>query len=318
MRIFLCGISALQWWARAQTRGVPSACVGKEALVDCAPTARSVQHVFDSIPFLTKPLCVLVPTDAGSRTISNVVTHVSSFDYGELSFVRVGDGVYVSSPELCFMQVALSLGFQPAVKAGYMLCGMFYEEYSGASEGASAPAGLGRRRPITTTRDLWRYVAQNAGLRGVSKAKEVLPHVVDGSASPRESDLAMRLMLPGSRGGFGLEGARLNWRIDYSAYARSLARSPYCVADMCWPKEKLVVEYDSDLHLTSEYIAHDAIKRSALEEDGYKVIGVTKLQLDDIGEMHKVARQVAKRLGKRLRTQSVKFEERQRALFQLR
>ena len=318
MRIFLCGISALQWWVRAQTRGAPSAYVGKAAFVDCAPTAKSIQHVFDSIPFLTPPLHVLVPTDKDSRAILNVATHVSSFDYGELSFVRVSDGVYVSSPELCFIQVSSSLDFHSAVKAGYMFCGTFYEERFGASKDASTSRSLGRRYPITTTRDLRRCIEQNAGLRGVSRAKGVLPYVVDGSASPRESDLAMRLMLPGSRGGFGFEGARLNWRIDYSAYARLLARSSHCVADMCWPSEKLVVEYDSDLHLTSEYIAHDAIKRSALEEDGYKVISVTKLQLDDIGEMRKVARQVAKCLGKRLRTQSAKFEEQQRALFRLR
>ncbi|WP_165056511.1 MULTISPECIES: DUF559 domain-containing protein [unclassified Adlercreutzia] len=148
--------------------------------------------------------------------------------------------------------------------------------------------------------------------------RRALAQVHDGSASPRETDLVMRIALPSKWGGYGIGGARLNHRIEMGARAQSQTSQSYYVADMCWPEKKLVVEYDSDLHLTSSGIAHDAAKRRALEAAGYKVITVTRLQLDSLLEMDRIARAIARHLGIRLRPQAADFKQRQSALFSAR
>ena len=127
----------------------------------------------------------------------------------------------------------------------------------------------------------------------------------------------MRLMLPVRLGGFGLDGAVLNCRIDPSKRAGLLADVSYFVGDLCWPSAKLVIEYDSNLHLSPRQLARDARKRSALEADGYAVITVTSPQLDDPSEMMRVALRAAQRLGKRLRIQVDDFADRQKKLFLL-
>ncbi|WP_165046039.1 DUF559 domain-containing protein [Adlercreutzia sp. ZJ138] len=181
----------------------------------------------------------------------------------------------------------------------------------------NASTGLVERKPLTSISELGDYFDANAGLRGVSSARRALMFVQENAASPREIDLAMRLCLPQAKGGFGFAGALLNYRIDLGSRARLVAGSRYYVADMCWPKEKLVVEYDSDLHLSSKQLAHDAVKRGALTEMGYRIITVTRLQLDSPVEMRKVAIQIAHRLRKRLRIRSSQFRQRQEDLFGL-
>ncbi|MDO4289968.1 MAG: DUF559 domain-containing protein [Eggerthellaceae bacterium] len=310
MKLFLYGISAAQWWARAATRGAESEAFGNEAFSDCAPTVRGVRYVRNVAPFLTEPYHFLVPTRSCERSVRDAQVHVSSYDFPQGSFIRVASGLYVSSPELCFVQMSAEKSFFAAVKHGYALCGRFLER-------SKDETGLGQRAPISSVADLSRYVQMCGGARGISSARSAVKHVRDGSASPRETDLAMRLLLPSCHGGFGLPDAVLNYRIDLSVRARAFSRGNYYVADLCWPHAKLAIEYDSDLHLTSDQLSHDAVKRAALEAEGYKVITVTRKQLNDPLEMLKVAKQAAHRLGRRIRPQSGRFEKEQRALFRL-
>ncbi len=110
----------------------------------------------------------------------------------------------------------------------------------------------------------------------------------------------------------------MNYRVDLGARGRSIARKRYHVVDVCWPEKKLAVEYDSDAaHLSPDQLTSDAIKRSSLEAEGYKVIVVTSRQLDDPDEMLKIARQIARRLGVRVRPQVKGFEDLQKRLYSL-
>ncbi len=311
MKLFLTGISAAQWWSRAQTRGLPSNAFDYQALADCSPTASSLKYLEQAAPYVEKPYQLLVPSKCDTRKAEGVETHVSAFRYGAGSFIRVANGLYVACPELCFVQLSASEPFLDAVSWGYELCGAYAVD-------AGEESGLSGRAPLTTTAAIGDYLSRNPGLRGLPSARRVLAQVRDGSASPRETDLAMRMTLPGKWGGYGIGGARLNLRIDMGARARSQTSQGYYVADMCWPEKKLVVEYDSDLHLTSSGIAHDAAKRRALEAAGYKVITVTRLQLDNLVEMDRIARAIARRLGIRLRPQAADFRQRQSALFSAR
>lgn len=270
---------------------------------------RSVSYLFDMLPFVEKPVHVLTGSPNGKRSVPDVVTHSSSYAFPKGSFARVADGLYASSPELSFIQAALTLPVLDALEAGYALCGRFAED-------AEKETGLRERASVATLESIRCFARANSGLRGSPKARELLSYITEGSASPRESMLALCLMLPYRLGGFGFDGALMNERIDLSARAREVSGGSYYVADLCWPREKLVVEYDSDLHLTSEQLAHDAKRRGALETDGYLVVTVNRVHMRSIDEMTRIARRITRRLGRRLRPRSASFERKQAELFE--
>lgn len=312
MRLFLYGETAAQWWAHARgfDRASEAARFDASVLRECAPSVKTIRYLVETFPFLSPPYHVLASSDADKRALGSVVVHVSGFPYGGGSFIRVAGGVYVPSPELCFAQFAGNSTLIRSIKEGFALCGSFALD-------ESSETGLSARRPVASTRSLGRFLDSHSSLHGTAKARRAIRWVMDGSASPRESDLAMRLTLPQRLGGFGIPGARLNRRIDPQKLASRLTDSEYFVGDLCWEREKLVVEYDSDLHLTSSGLAHDAEKRGVLEEDGYKVITVTKLQLDSPVEMARIAWRIGRHLGIRVRIQNPDFNRLQTELFRL-
>lgn len=309
MNLVLYGISAVQWWRRSLRSDGAACLLGGDVLVDAAPTMRSASYLLDALPFAERPVHVLTGSSGDKRSIPNVVTHSSSYAFPKGSFACVADGLYVPSPELSLIQTALTLPVLDALEAGYALCGRF-------AEGAGRGAGLRERVPVTTLESIRCFARANARLRGSSKMLALLPYIKEGSASPRESMLALCLMLPYRLGGFGLDGALMNERIDVSVRARKTSGGSYYVADLCWPREKLIVEYDSDLHLTSEQLAHDAKRRGALETDGYAVVTVNRVHLRSIDEMTRIAMRIARRLGRRFRPRSACFERKQAELFE--
>ena len=275
-------------------------------LWECAPSVKTIRYLVETFPFLSSPYHVLASSDADKRALGSVVVHVSGFPYGDGSFIRVAGGVYVPSPELCFAQFAGNSTLIRSIKEGFALCGSFALDES--SKRAFA------RRPVATR--LWGAFDSHSRLHGTAKARRAIPLGGLGSRHPRVSRiLPCGLTLPQRLGGFGIPGARLNRRIDPQKLASRLTDSEYFVGDLCWEREKLVVEYDSDLHLTSSGLAHDAEKRGVLEEDGYKVITVTKLQLDSPVEMARIAWRIGRHLGIRVRIQNPDFKRLQTELF---
>lgn len=309
MRVFLYGISALSYWLSIGERPQSACAVGARALRNCDPSERSVSYLADTFPQIPQPYHVLVSSQ--HRTpVAGAVTHVSVFAYADKPFYRIGNGVYASCPELCFVQLAHELPLHELVKVGDALCGTFVVD-------PDRDCGLGSRSPITTVRRIEAFVRRNAGLRGVKSARRALRLMTDGAASPPESFMRMVLGLPYRYGGYQLEGLRANYRLKPSRKARAIAARETLVPDLCSVKGRLAIEYDSNAeHLTEIQIGKDASKRLALEADGYKVITVTKPQLADARHMRHVALEAGRRLGRRVRPQSRNFVQQNRKLFQ--
>ncbi len=316
MKLILYGHTACEWWARTQARGQAANFANDCMLCDCSPTAASLEYLGRVAPFLEKPYHVLVPDPSMRRTLNSAIVHVSQFAYPSGSFTAVENGLYASSPELAFLQVSgdVHAGIASGcnvVKEGYALCGSFLLSQT-------ACMGISERVPLTSQMKIKLFIEQLVGHRDAKRALRLAGYILDGSASPRESDLAMRLSLPYGMGGFNLKGLKMNHRVDLRARSRSIARKQYHVVDVCWPEKRLAVEYDSDAaHLNSDQLMFDAIKRSALEAEGYKVIVVTRRQLDNPDEMFKIARQIGYRLGVRVRPQVKGFADLQRRLYSI-
>lgn len=70
----------------------------------------------------------------------------------------------------------------------------------------------------------------------------------DFSASPQESRLYIILTLPRSYGGFGVKNLKFNCRIGLSKEAQTICGKKHIKPDLCNPKTKIAIEYDSDAY----------------------------------------------------------------------
>lgn len=247
----------------------------------------------------TLPLQVLVGSPDVRTKTGCVVSHTwTSLPDGSL--VDAGQGFFVSTPEFCFLQMASTMTLAQLIQLGMELCGT-YALVSGR------PA-VSRDAPLTMIAKLKAFVEAAANTRGRAKALRALRYLLPGSASPMETTLALLLCLPYSLGGYGLEKPLLNYRIDVPSHMRDLADRSYCLCDACWPDAKLAVEYDSKLHHTEpDRQSSDARRRSTLATLGFTVITVMPGHLADSATFNRLARQIAKLTGKRLRYRDPDF-----------
>lgn len=232
----------------------------------------------------------------GSRDQRRHGAHYETHNWGTAHdswpAVPLGDGMYLSSPEFLYLQMANVLDDLELALLGCELCGLY--GYRGEE--------LTRRASLTTRAAIGTFLKTRQGARGIERARRVLPLLVERSRSPMETVLALRLSLPRKRGGFGISQPLLNHPISLGA---SLAGSRGVVElspDLSWPEHKLAVEYDSDLHHSDgASIVRDSRRRFALEELGYTVITVTSGQMRSFQEFDAIARRIARITGKRLR-----------------
>ena len=241
----------------------------------------------------TLPLRTLVGSvDVRTRTPAVLSSFCSVLP--ERSFVDAGEGFLMSTPEFCFLQMANRLSLARLIMLGYELCGTYVLVDKGP-----APR---RDAPLTTVAKLRTFIEGTSNARGRKKALRALRYVLDRSASPMESALAMLLCLPYGLGGYGLPEPRLNYHVDVPPSFRAMADRKHCVCDLCWPESKLAAEYDSELHhVDPERRESDARRRSTLITLGFTVVTVSKGQVMDSGAFNRLAHQLATRLGKRLR-----------------
>lgn len=292
----------------AQMRPADSCTVGARALKSCVPNRAAIVYLETLFPWIPQPYHVLVPNHSKS-SVPEAVAHASAFSYREKPFVRIGNGVFASCPELCFVQLATMLPLYELVKAGDALCGSFFID-------PDADGSLGGRTPITSKRRIEAFLRHNPGLRGTKSARSALRFMVDGAASPPEAFLWSVLSTSQRHGGFSIPGLTMNKRIRPSKKARRIAGRETLVPDLSHHDSRLAIEYDSNSeHLEAAQVTRDSSKRLALEADGYKVITVTTRQLADPVSMMDVAEQAAKRIGYRMRIRSKNFDQSQRALY---
>ena len=204
------------------------------------------------------------------------------------------EGFYVVSPELTFLQMALSLNAPLLAMAGSELCSQFCYLKDGT---------LRARTPVTEKRIVQSFVRRSTGLRGRKQAEHAACHIINGAASPPEIRMALNLTLPQRLGGKGLPKPTLNAKIEVPATLQSHIDWTYFVCDLYWPYAHLALEYDSDeVHATSAKIAQDAQRREQLALIGIDTITVTNAQLRTAAGIDRLALICANKLGIRIRS----------------
>lgn len=310
MRLFLFGISAFSYWLAAPCGFRDDDRVSARIVKDCEPTPPAVEHLRRQFSHIPQPYHFST-TSRDKRHMPHAVGHLLTGKPKGKAFCRIDHGLYASSPELCFVQLAQQLSFHELVRSGNVLCGRFRLN-------PDAENKLESRSPITSKRRIESFLRANPGLTGAKSARRALQWIVEGAASPPEAFLSMVFGLPFRQGGFQLPNPAANQRIEPTQRAREIAQRKTLVPDILFAHAKLAIEYDSTAeHTGADQLAKDARKRLALEADGYQVITVTAQQIGRVGEMQHIARQAYKRMGLRFRPQSKMFGQQQASLFRM-
>ena len=122
------------------------------------------------------------------------------------------------------------------------------------------------RRGLASKADLDRVVAWGRGRRGVASARRALGWLDPRAESPQESVVRCHLLLGGVR--------RPVCNLDIVVDGEWLAR-----ADLAWPDERVIVEYDGAVHLSEQQRRADAARRNLLQDRGWLVIVLTARDL---------------------------------------
>ena len=302
MKHFIGYQSALEYWRRC--RHLPESSADRRCRVSL-PDGSSRMEAPDYSGF-ELPVHIMIGERCARHESKMVILHLFSKKTPVGCFMNNGNGLMVSSPEFCFLQMADRLTLVGLIELGYELCSVYSIPPKGDS---SLPKnGFYNREPLTSVNKLKGFLEIMPGVKGHKKAKHALRYMLDGAASPMETKLAMFLVLPYMLGGFGFDLPELNKRIDLTKAARKDFDKDYLVCDMFWSDKKIAVEYDSDQqHTGPDRIASDSKRRTALDLSGIRVVSVTKQQLYSTAELERVARTIANHMNRRLLLKRSKF-----------
>jgi len=307
--------SALEFWRKASARAVLTK---KLPRVDARPIELPTEPLDagtlhdENYYGLTLPLEILVGSSNARKVNRNLICHTYKWRDNEENFVRVSPGLAVCSPELCFVQLANRLSLIELIEIGYELCGGYrLDKLQNPSRGFRDDF------PLTSVADLSAFIDRATRHKGLVGAARATQFILDNSKSPRETTLAMLLTLPYRLGGYGFEKPRLNYRIDVSGeFGKKAGKQYFC--DLFWPEARLAVEYDSDAyHALPERIAEDAIRKNDLTSVGITVYTMTNRQVTNSIQLQKLAKQLSRKLDKRLKLKKPEFDTRHNELRQL-
>ncbi|MBR5930484.1 MAG: hypothetical protein IKZ95_00495 [Lachnospiraceae bacterium] len=293
--------SALEYWLFE--KGIPYRYwnTGKGAPGEEKQTGRtSITEIVGRLNFTT-PVHVAVPRTTNRQHTKTIIYHALPKALPKNSFIQITDNVLISSPEMCFLQAALTLPLHQLVKLACELCAIYvpdsYEEY-----------GQRSREQITSVSNIRDYLLKATGARGVKKAKEAIQYASDRANSPMEVNLATIAALPICHGGFGTKKMLLNNDVLLSESGAAHLGRESCCCDIVWPEEKVVLEYDSNLsHLSRQQHAKDKARITALSLSGYKVFSVTADDLKSYGRIEALFLLVRSALG--MRTHNDRMEK---------
>lgn len=214
---------------------------------------------------------VLATEQRRRRSINSITCHLAE-KIPPNGVVHVEGDIFCSTPELCFLQMARELPLLQLIKLGFELCGCY----------SLAPDGRAIEQPALTSKDrIGDFLGSVKGARGIAQARQALAHIAEGSASPRETALAMLLCMPPRRGGYGFSKPQMNYLVCAPDPRRAHGvRQFYC--DLFWPNWNLAVEYDSKAHHSDERkIVEDQTRATILTSLGISVITLRTQQVDD-------------------------------------
>lgn len=217
-------------------------------------------------------------------------SHVCSDPLPIGAIYRLPHGIGCVSPEHVIVQLATELNRLELQVLMYELLGI----YALCPE---ADGGMFQRcEPIMTLTSLEAHLdALGNGFRGVAKVRAALPGVVEGSGSPRETQVALRCCLKRGQGGYGIPIQSMNNELPVPRLGKAGivgVRKPDIVIaaaeGAAAPFSFVAVEYDGAGHLTPEQQAVDAQRTNEILALNGKEYRINKEIYSDMDQMDDV------------------------------
>ena len=249
MRLVLDGISAFEFWMNA---------VERPALGEIRPTHAqltsfersdrlAIAKAFRNNDGIEGPMHLLVQNPEERRHSASMICRcLGSHTFVSAdSLVYTGGGIFVISPELCVLRLAVQLPRLEFLRAFTDLLSIFSLSSLDRQE-------LISRKPILTKDDMRRYIEQVGPMPGCKLVEHAIDWVVERSASPRETSMDLDLALPTKLGGQGLPPFAANYQYPLDENAKLITRRNYLIADVAWPERHMTLEYNSSKHHDNE------------------------------------------------------------------
>ena len=308
MEAVMCDISALAYWRRDSEplgsfvpprtmepakRGRPQVDVPSAAMVDDLAGWGLVDR---------GNVCLLVSSKEDRRRMSGVHYIVQGTEVPAGSFVRTRGQVYVVAPELLFIQLARHLSLVELLEVGYELCGTYR---MGDTEGEV----VYEREPLTSVSKLAAYARRAKGMRGRSVALRATQWILDNSASPAETALAIMFKLPRHLGGYALGDFQLNYEIALDQAAARILGRDTIRPDHFWISARHPSEYDSLLfHSSREQQEYDERRRNAYMAMGMSVTVFRPRHLCNVQLMDEMVEGIRRNIGAQWRELPADYE----------
>lgn len=305
MAVFLSYASSLKYW-RSDEPYYAGEVMSSPAFDPQFEDAECGVHALADVPSgLWHDEClrdVLVGKPSARRCNPSTSVQLISADIPVGSFYRIRRDLYACSPGLCFLLAASKLPFRALMTLGFELCGS-YSLFNSSMNGI-------KHAPLSSVEELSTYLAQFRYAHGLTRARRALTYIRNGSASPRETDLFMMLCLPPRLGGFGLPEAKLNEILDVKKRARVATGLAAITPDLCWKEKRVALEYESteshgayvapaELRLMNQRkLASDSERRRTYEAMQMTVLTVTNGEFIHYQDVERIAKLLARRLGK--------------------
>ena len=219
------------------------------------------------------PFDILVPASNPPRCPERFRPHKQYQQLPHHALYPLWDGVYVVSPELCFVQMCQMLSFAEALELGMEFCGTYAMRPDDVGEKAQRDYALMDANALSRRLQSWQ------GFNGLKLARKAAKYLANGSASPMETKLYLLLCLPLQYGGYNLGLPELNPELELTAAETEVLRTTKVKPDMLWRRQKLIVEYDGRQHEEERQSKHDALRITILEGKGYTVYRIMRHQL---------------------------------------
>lgn len=276
--------------------------------------SREFDDTHEALSFLASegveaPLHFVTSSQGQSRRRGIIEAHLLTTQLSSDSFHELAKNCLACSPELAFVQCAdKQPDFVSLLELGYELCGTYQTTRTG-------PAPQYEVEALTSTGRIRSFLKRNPSLRGSHAAQRALLYMADASASPRETALALLLGLPRHLGGYGLEIPPMNHPVKLSEQAASIAQRASLRCDLCWPKYKIDVEYQSDFAHQGEFARiRDSRRANALATMQWTTIGVTSEEIRSVAACDAIAEAIRKATRKQRRQNPKDFERKHHEL----
>lgn len=262
------------------------------------PLARSAATIagltefnLDNPHYGARPISLLVPAVADRRNTEDIICRYCSAEYPAHSFFRLRAGLYMASPELVFVRMASMTTEIQLAEIAMNLCGRYYIEVNTRE--------ISRRSSfLTTPKKLSEYAHKAAGVRGAKKAINSLRWVLPNTGSPFETKMKLLFCHPLGRGGFALPFTAMNYDVKAGKLEAITAQSEYSI-DMVDEDTGICMEYDGEQYHLDQSV--DKRRRNELKALGWDIFPLDKAVLNDPDATIRLAMQIAKTMGVRIR-----------------